>query len=682
MRLIFGRRGADTYQGSEKSDLLFGGRGDDRISGGGGADLLDGGAGHDTLLGGTGADMVFGGSGNDRIEGEEGSDVLVGGSGADTVLGGAGDDLLQGDALLWGGGDDILDGGAGNDLVYGDASDDRLLYTAAENVGARDAYIGGQGSDTLVLTLSRAEFAGAADDLTGLDAHIASGSANGFAFSSLGLTVWGIEAVEVILTDTAPTLTAGALSVTLGEDDTAGATVSASGGEGHLSYEFDLTGLRGAVTDLGGGSFAYDASVFGYLVEGETATDTFAYTVTDETGQSVTETITVTVTGLDDAAAISGDAAGAVVEDQSSTASGQLLVSDADAGQAVFQAPVGLEGAYGRFAFDAATGAWSYEAGAAAQALGAGESVAETLTVTSLDGSASETITITLSGANDGAVISGDAAGALTTAQGSVSGVLSVADADAGEAGFASLDASELQGTYGRFAFDEGRWTYTLDAGATLGEGITATETLTVTSFDGSASETISVDLTGLYTLDNGSFEDGTFFADGWDMLGFGRILSEAETEEPGFTEGQAILPTDGGAMVQLSSQTTDAAQLGAFFGVDQAVFFDLLSAGQGPDNVAKGLQQTVTVEAGDTVTFDWFLDDASPFAESVAFLVADGEVIELGRTDTSEGDTGWQEGSWTADEAGTIDIGFGIIGDNGGSGASHLYLDNVEIAG
>src|SRR5262249_57328321 len=82
-------------------------------------------------------------------------------------------------------------------------------------------------------------------------------------------------------------------------------------------------------------------------------------------------------------------------EDGTPTASGALTVSDADSGEAVFQAASGLQGAYGSFTFDAATGAWTYtldNGSAAVQGLKAGPQVSDSLTVTSQDGTANHAI--------------------------------------------------------------------------------------------------------------------------------------------------------------------------------------------------------------------------------------------------------------------------------------------------
>jgi len=171
-----------------------------------------------------------------------------------------------------------------------------------------------------------------------------------------------------------------------------------------------------------------------------------------------------------------------------------------------------LNGIYGSFAFDALTGAWSYTLDndrASTQALNRAERVVETLRVTSLDGTATRDIRATVVGTNDRATISGTAKGAVAE-DGTLTagGTLRVADADAGQAAFAT-PASPV-GTYGTFAFNAGTgaWGYTLDnaAAQALHGGETATDTLTVASLDGTDSQVITVSIAGSSRIDLATF--------------------------------------------------------------------------------------------------------------------------------------------------------------------------------
>ncbi|WP_233260963.1 S-layer family protein [Limnohabitans sp. WS1] len=212
--------------------------------------------------------------------------------------------------------------------------------------------------------------------------------------------------------------------------------------------------------------------------------------------------------GPNTVASISGTSTGSATEDNGSqnSATGTLTVTDPDAGQATLQTPSNLAGTYGNFALNTATGVWTYtldNTKAATQALKAGQQVFDTLTVASADGSATRPITVTITGTNDVAVISGPATGELTedSATTVASGTLTVTDVDTGEAAFAT--PTTLAGTYGNFTFNTatGEWTYTLDnTKATtnaLNTGDTVFDTVTVKSTDGTGSQEIKVTIRG-----------------------------------------------------------------------------------------------------------------------------------------------------------------------------------------
>src|SRR5207244_2580789 len=73
-------------------------------------------------------------------------------------------------------------------------------------------------------------------------------------------------------------------------------------------------------------------------------------------------------------------------------------------------------GTYGTFTL-AANGAWSYAANdsqTAIQQLGAGQSITDSFTAVSSDGTASQLITVTINGSNDVPVIGGVSTGTVT----------------------------------------------------------------------------------------------------------------------------------------------------------------------------------------------------------------------------------------------------------------------------
>ncbi|WP_323083281.1 VCBS domain-containing protein [Aeromonas hydrophila] len=141
---------------------------------------------------------------------------------------------------------------------------------------------------------------------------------------------------------------------------------------------------------------------------------------------------------------------------------------------------------------------------ATVDALTAGEKHIEQFTVSLSDGSTT-TVTITITGVNDGAVVAGDDLGAVTEDLNVVggklsdSGVLTISDADQGQAKFVAGNGTPSAGALGSLSITEtGTWSYNVDNSKVqyLGQGETRIETFTVKSVDGT-SHTVSVTITG-----------------------------------------------------------------------------------------------------------------------------------------------------------------------------------------
>ncbi|MDH3448984.1 MAG: VCBS domain-containing protein, partial [Gammaproteobacteria bacterium] len=128
----------------------------------------------------------------------------------------------------------------------------------------------------------------------------------------------------------------------------------------------------------------------------------------DDGSSTVTDIFTLTVDPLNSAPVIGGDDLGAVMEDQNVvddkiSVSGALTIADPDAGESSFIAGT-INGVLGSLTIDAA-GNWSYSADnsqAEIQALQAGETITDTLTVTTADGSTHD-IEILINGAQEAA---------------------------------------------------------------------------------------------------------------------------------------------------------------------------------------------------------------------------------------------------------------------------------------
>ena len=124
---------------------------------------------------------------------------------------------------------------------------------------------------------------------------------------------------------------------------------------------------------------------FDYLAEGETATDSFTYTIQLQDGSFSTATIDILVKGINDPAVLSSDVVsmteGDTAEDISTA--GTLTISDVD-GPELFVAGT-QEGVYGTFAIDE-NGNWTYTASSAHDEFQDGRAYGEIFFVESADG--------------------------------------------------------------------------------------------------------------------------------------------------------------------------------------------------------------------------------------------------------------------------------------------------------
>jgi len=147
-------------------------------------------------------------------------------------------------------------------------------------------------------------------------------------------------------------------------------------------------------------NYQVDQALIQHLAAGVHATDTFTVKSFDGTAEKV---VTVDIVGVNDVAVITGDDTGAVTEDGAPSASGTLAVSDVDDYESAFAGTSDLNGDHGTWTFDLGTGAWGYalnNGDPAVQGLNAGDSVFETLTVSSVDGT-EHPISVAINGADE-----------------------------------------------------------------------------------------------------------------------------------------------------------------------------------------------------------------------------------------------------------------------------------------
>ncbi|MFB2674091.1 VCBS domain-containing protein [Shewanella xiamenensis] len=313
--------------------------------------------------------------------------------------------------------------------------------------------------------------------------------------------------VDIVGTNDAPVLTAQSQSVTEDGSLLSGQMV-ATDVDTVDTLTFSLANAVDGFTLNADGSYSFDPSnaAYQHLAAGQTQTLTIPVSVTDSTGATSTANLTITLTGSNDGAVISGTDASAVTEDTQLTTQGQLTVTDIDDQESAFTAQVKTAGSYGSFTL-AADGHWTYtldNKNSAVQALGQNATLTDSLTVQSVDGT-THTITVTINGHDDGAVIAGVDSGAVTedsnvtTGKITTSGQLTISDPDAGQDHFTAQ--THVAGSYGTFSLDQaGHWTYVSDNNQSaiqqLKAGETLTDSLTVQSVGGTT-HTVTITLTG-----------------------------------------------------------------------------------------------------------------------------------------------------------------------------------------
>jgi len=215
------------------------------------------------------------------------------------------------------------------------------------------------------------------------------------------VTIAGLNDPVVAADDTASTDEDTALSVDVLGNDTdidASDTLSLTG----------VTGALGAALIMGN-QIAYDPNgAFESLDTGDTAVETLTYTVSDGNGSSDTASLTITVTGVNDAPDAMDDTA---TTDEDAALVIDVLDNDFDPDDVLTLVGADLtRGSLGSLSLGG--GSLSYDPAGAFESLGMGESVTEVFTYTVSDGEASDTaeVIVTVTGVNDAPEATGDTA--------------------------------------------------------------------------------------------------------------------------------------------------------------------------------------------------------------------------------------------------------------------------------
>ncbi|WP_188873303.1 Ig-like domain-containing protein, partial [Iodidimonas muriae] len=226
-----------------------------------------------------------------------------------------------------------------------------------------------------------------------------------------------------------------------------------------LSFSLLDGPAEGVVVVNADGSYSFDpADGFQDLGEGESRDVTFTYQVDDGNGGTDSATVTITVTGTNDAPI--AEAARNSAEEDGSVVSGQLVANDVDASDTLTFSL--LDGPAEGSVVVNADGSYSFDPADGFQDLGEGESRDVTFTYQVDDGNGgtdTATVTITVEGANDAPLAFPAAAAAFEDGP-AVDGRLFALDAEGDDLTFSLLDGpaegSVVVNADGSYSFDPG----------------------------------------------------------------------------------------------------------------------------------------------------------------------------------------------------------------------------------
>ena len=434
------------------------------------------------------------------------------------------------------------------------------------------------------------------------------------------------QAITITVTGTNDAPVAQAGSATTGENTVLNSQVpAASDVDGTIAgYQLttDVGTGNGTLTFNPNGSYTFDPGQdFDSLPAGVSRDVTFTYQAQDDSGAlSAPQTITITVTGSNDAAVITGAQVSINETNAPITTGGQLTITDVDS-PATFIEQTNVAGQYGHFSL-AADGTWSYTADSAYNQLNVGQSLTDTFTVTSADGTTSS-VSVTIDGTNDAAVITGAQVSINeTNAPISTGGQLTVTDVDS-PATF--VEQTNVAGQYGHFSLAaDGTWSYTADSAYNeLKLNETLTDTFNVQSADGTQSS-VTVNIVGSNDAPVAQAASAS--------------AVEGGSLQPGVVAGA----TDGSALT-LTITTT---------------------------------------QPGEAISFNWTFttQDYAPYND-FAFVQVNGQVVTLLSSVAAVGDygtSGPQTFSHTFDQPGTYTLVIGVADSGDSSVDSTLVLSNL----
>ncbi|MGT2502458.1 VCBS domain-containing protein [Bradyrhizobium guangxiense] len=470
-----------------------------------------------------------------------------------------------------------------------------------------------------------------------------------------------------------------------------------------------------------------DDPVLQSLAEGQTITQIYTVTFTDNQGAKVTQDVTVTITGTNDTPTITSDAdaaAGSVTEDTGGTLliDGTLAIQDLDlidthTAQAVFKSaasdahlpgfdgstPLGtftIDPSVAEFADDADNGAtlgWHFSLDnndAVLQSLAQGQTITQVYTVTFTDNHGahiSQDVTVTINGVNDAPTITSsaaDAAGAVTEDVGStlsIDGTLAIQDLDlidthSAEAVFnsatsnAPLPGFDGDTPLGTFTIDPSvtEFANDIDNGATLGWHFSLDNNDAVLQ-SLAQGQTVTQIYTVTFTDNHGAHisQDVTVTING--VNDAPTITSDEAAATGTVTEDDGASLTADGTLAIQDVDLTDTHTAQAVF-KSSSVSSDLPGFGSSSHIGTFSIDPTVTESTTDTdsgATLGWHftLDNSDPVLQSLA----EGQTITQVYTVTFDDQHGGKISQ---------DVTVTITGTNDAPAVSYVTSDSMAFDG
>jgi VCBS repeat-containing protein len=518
----------DIIKGGNASDNINGGSGDDFIQGRAGGDFLDGGDGNDEIQGNEGDDYIRGGRGNDFIHGGTGTDTAVySGSVKDYSYSRNGEEFF----LSHTGGSHI----DGNDrlisierLVFADATIDLTQNNAPiafDDAASTNEDVGTYSGSSVLsndfdwehqsLTATAGTFNGVYGTLVlnanGTYTYTPYASTQSLALGQTVQDSFTYTVSDGSLSDTGTLIIniAGRNDAPVANPDTAAAgenqtiTVNVRANDTDVDNGAVLTVVaasapagKGTASIVGNQVQWNPGTAFDHLALGATETVVVSYTISDEHGATSTSSLTITVTGTNDGPVANADTA-AGTENQ--ILGIDALANDTDVDDGAVKTLVSVSAPAGKGSASIVGNQVRFDPGTAFDhlAVGATETVVLSYTMKDEHGAtASSTITVTVTGTNDGPVANPDAASTGENSPVTVNVLANDTDVDDGAVltvtaastpagqGSASVVANQV-------AFDPGSDFDYLDTGETANvvvsytitdeHGATSSSTVTVT---------------------------------------------------------------------------------------------------------------------------------------------------------------------------------------------------------